>query len=570
MPENSQPSTKQKVSDNKTSIDESQIPMIGELLIAAGHIDHEKLEAALEEQKTQEEYLGVILMRHNKVTEKGLFTMLSRQKGIPFYENLSDKDIPTEVIDLLPRDLALKHSILPLELTEGELTVGMENPYDENLLDIIGQYTRHKIKAVFATRSDLHYSINRVYNSIVRSNDLIREFFDGFSFIMQQDDFDAIKAIDIIFAAAHLLGATSVILRFTENEMHISMRIDGMLHEIPLPKRRLATKHIDALTYAVESRAGIEFDEDSISQQGRLELTLEDKSIGASVSCLKSVNGQRIVLELDRAFQVRKFEDLGFSDFHYGLISDFLDKPTGLSLISGDAHCGRSTTIYALLGKLSSQNLSIVTIEDPVKSILHFASQVEIKKNSELNCASVLRSIVSHESDVLYINELNDRETATLAVDRTLTGDAVLSRIKSQDAVETIISMLGLGVEPIKLSSALRVIIAQRLVPRVCNHCRRELMDSRSYANEFGLSDDSVLYWGTGCEKCYFTGRRHQIALFELLECDDQIRDIIAFGPSKRAIREYLNSIGWRSFRDDAIEKCKLGLISPIDISHLV
>lgn len=539
--------------------------LLGEILVDDGLINNQQLQLALEEQADDPKYLGVILMRRRWVNEKEVFMRIGDQRGVEFVE-VRDLEIPSEITSKIPRDIAVRYSVLPILFRDGELAVAMEDPFDRELLSMLANLVPDKIRPGIATRGDLHFAINRVYNNLVRSNPIIRDFYDGFSFLLSQSTFDAAKMLDLIVALAHLLNASDVHLTFLSNEMKIGLRIDGSVHMIPIPTRRIQQAQISQVRNALKIRCGIDASKRNVSQEGTFELTMKEGMVQARVSMLPLIDGEKIVLRLIGRLRVRQFNELGFSAYHKDKISPLLKPRAGLILVSGPTGCGKTTTLYALLNRIPTQSRTIITVEDPVEAQLPFAAQVQVDREKGLTYGTALKSILRQDPDIILIGEIRDIEAASIAVESAMTGHMVLSSIHIEHAAGVILRLLNMGVEPFALASALNLIIAQKLVPHICPNCLEKHPNSSKLCRDLDMPEDIELYWGKGCDDCYFTGRQGRVALFETIQIDDTLRDHITQNPTLTSLHRYVVDHGEQTFREDALFKCLQRLIFPEDV----
>jgi len=537
---------------------------IGEILVDDGLVEPEQVETALDEQRRDKErkYLGLILMRKRLVEEREVFKRLSRQRGVQFHE-VRDAEIPDQIIDRVPPEVAIEHNVLPVDYQDGELSVSMEDPFNRNLLRLLHRVIPDRIKPGFATRNDLHYAINRRYNNLVRSNPIVKDFFDGFAYLLEEKPFDSNKAIDLVIALTHLLDGSDIHLTFRETEFGFDLRIDGLLHRIPIPTRRLSPDHISQLRDTIKARSAIDPSRKDIPQQGWIVMHIEEDRLRARISALPLVDGEKIVLNVARQLKPLGFDQIGFSKTDKERIKAILRRPSGLILIAGHAGSGRTTTLYALLSKIPKEHRNIITIEDHVNVKLRSTSQVETNHNG-LSQQDVLNALPSQDADIILIGNIANAESAQIAVKGALSGQLVLTSIDMENAAGAILRMLDLGVERRSFSTVLRLVIAQRLVPGICLECHAPHSKSVEYCRELGLPEDTQLFTGSGCAKCYFTGRMGRVALLETIVVDNELQDILSGSPSLKKIMDYSHEKSEsRSFRDDALAKCVEGKIAP-------
>jgi len=540
---------------------------IGEMLVDDGLVKQEQVDEALEEQRKSKvkKYLGQILMRHGLVKERDVFKRLSRQRGIAFHE-VRQRQIPEEIVAKIPRDVALEYGVLPVDYQDGELFVSMEDPFNRNLLRLLSRVIPAKIRPGIAPRDDLHFAINRAYNNLLKSNPLIKDFFDGFAYLLSQPPFDADKVIDLVLAMAHLLEASDIHLTFCGGKINIVLRIQGMLHDIPIPTRRLEPDRVTQLHNAMNIRSGIVASKRRIPHVGRIELEINREKLSARVSTLPLLDGERYVLRITGRLKIMDFDQIGFSRQDKDRILPLLKRPTGLILIAGPGGSGKTTTLYALLNRIPTEARNVITVEDPVEARLQNVSQVQVDPDHGTTFAAALEAISNQDADVIMIHELLDRDSARFAVESVLSGHLVLSSVYMEHAAGTILRLLSMGIEPFALSTALRLIIAQRLVPGICLECHAPHPKSAEFCQLLKLPEETPLYTGTGCKKCFFSGRSGLVTLVETIVVDDELRDIITAGPTLTGIVKHVMQKGSRNFRQDALAKCVEGKIAPEDV----
>jgi len=538
---------------------------LGEILVKAGLISSEQLTLALEEQSNQPAYLGQILMRHRWVNERDLFHHLAIQRGVEFIE-VRDRDIPSDVVDRLPQDVALQLSVLPISYSDGVLRVAMEDPFNERLLKMVMQSVPEQLKPAFSTRSDLHYAINRAYNNLVRSNPLVRDYFDGFAFLLEQPEFDSNRLVDLSLALAHLLGSSDVHFYFGGSELRILLRIDGALHNIPLPTRRIRNEQIVQFRNTLKLRCGIDVSRKGVHQEGTLELDMEQGSIIASVSIVPLVDGEKAVLHLSGRLEVRSFDQIGLASSERAKILPLLKRASGLVIVSGPVGCGKTTSLYAMLEKIPTMSRNVMTIENHVEARLPFVAQIQLSKEKGYTTQAALLSAMDQDPDVIMIGELSDKESAAIAVESAMTGHLVLTSVKMESAAWVILHLLNLGVNALSLASTLRAIIAQRLVPRLCRDCRQPHPEEAEMIRLLNLPSTAKLFGSAGCPKCYYSGKSGRIAIFETIFVNDALRDLITSSPTISALAVHSKGAGARAFREDSLEKCLAGLIAPEDV----
>jgi type II secretory ATPase GspE/PulE/Tfp pilus assembly ATPase PilB-like protein len=383
---------------------------------------------------------------------------------------------------------------------------------------------------------------------------------------LEQPDFDSNRLVDLSLALAHLLGSSDVHFFFGTSELRILLRIDGALHNIPLPTRRILSEQIVQLRNTLKLRSGIDASRKGVPLEGILELDMEQGSIIASVSFVPLIDGEKAVLHLSGRLELKGFDQIGLATSERAKILPLLKRSSGLIVVSGPTGCGKTTSLYALLEKIPSISRNVLTIETHVEARLPFASQLQLNKEKGFTAQAALISALDQDPDVIMIGELNDREAAAIAVESAMTGHLVLTSVKMESAAWVILHLLNMGVNALSLASTLRAIIAQRLVPRICRDCRQPHPEQAEMIKLLNLPPNAKLFGSVGCPKCYFSGKSGRIAIFETIFVNDALRDLITSGPTISALAVHSKGAGARAFREDALEKCLAGLISPEDV----
>lgn len=564
IPTQSEPKSKGVLLESLTAPGQPK-KRLGELLMTDGLISRQQLDTALEEQKSNQAYLGVILMRRKWISERELYKRLSQQQEVEFYE-VRDMEIPPEVFNQVPREIAVKFHVMPVKFVDGELHIASSEPGNTDTLEAIKRVVPHKVKFGFSTRGDLQYAINRIYNNLVRASPLIRDFYDGFAYLVEQPKLDASKVIDLLLALGHLLGASDVHLTFGQQDLRLGVRIDGALHEIPLPTRRLAPEQVSQLRTTLMIRSNIDTSKRSIPQEGMIELKIEKTTVRARTSTFPLFNGDKAVLRFIGRLELRSFFNLGLSEKDRLLASEVLERQSGLIVVAAPDGNGKSTTLYALLAQMPTQIRNVLTIEDPVEAKLSFAAQTQVSRDGPVTFETALRHIGHQDADVIMIGTTTDRVVAESTVELASTGHLVLTAAPSEHAATVILHFMQMGIDPLAMANALQLVIAQRLAPMICSECRAKHPEPEDMRYRLDLHEDFEMFQGRGCEACYFTGRRGRIMLFEIINVDDKLRELIACKPTLTEIKTHVKATGGSDFRSDALKKCARGWISPEDV----
>ncbi len=556
------PAKKLEIPAHKNQLD---MPRLGEILVAHGLITSKQLETALVEQKETRKYIGVILMRHKWISERDLIDHLCRQRNVEFY-NVHDMEIPFQIYQQIPRDVAIKNQVLPIAVQKDTLFVAIEDPFDRKTIAKIEEVINKSIVAGFGLRSDLQYALNRLYNNLVRANKNLRDFYDGFAYLLEKSEFDAVRVIDLLLALGYLLKASDIHLTFGKNDFLLSVRIDGNLHSVPLPARRLTSDQITHLRNTMMIKGDIDTSKRSQPQIGRLELMMEQTTVKARLATFPLFDGEKAVLRFMGMTQRRTMDTLGLEDVDIPTIRKIISDPAGLIVVASPAGNGKSTTLYTLLSNIPHQTKNIFTIEDSIEANLPLVSQTLVSRKGPNTYESALENIGPQDTDVIMIGSLDNDKVIKLTMELAMADNIVLTALPMDNVAHVIMYLLRSGVDPLSVASTLKLVISQRLVPLICQKCKKPHPKSVGHSKRLGIPEDSILHYGEGCQSCYFTGTSGRTMLFQTIIIDEKLSELISSDPTFSVIANYLKETNRYGFRRDAIRKCKNGLIQPRDV----
>jgi type IV pilus assembly protein PilB len=368
-----------------------------------------------------------------------------------------------------------------------------------------------------------------------------------------------IRLVNYIIADAVRQGASDIHIEPSESRLRVRYRIDGILFESMTPP---ASMHA-ALISRIKIMANLDISERRLPQDGRIRAMVRGNVIDLRVSTLPTTAGEKCVIRiLDQSSILIGLERLGFSEDNLAIIGNQVSQPNGIILVTGPTGSGKTTTLYSALHHLQSDEINISTVEDPVEYRLETVSQVQVIERIGMTFAAALRSLLRQDPDVIMVGEIRDEETARISVQAALTGHLVLSTLHTNDAPSSITRLINIGIEPYLIAASLNCIVAQRLVRRICEHCKQECQpsdDLRGYLESQGLCE-LVTYRGAGCSKCRDTGYAGRTAIYEMLVMDDTVRDLVTSNPSVTELRRLLRERGMLTLREDGFEKMKAGL----------
>ncbi len=553
---------------------------IGELLLKDSIITQEQLDKALEIQKTEPGKLGSILIRQDYVSEEDIAQALSKQFGYPSI-NLSKFEIDEKVVELIKPEIARKHIVMPVHRIGSILTIAMSDPSNLFVLEELRFSTNLRIQAVISPESSILESIEKYYGSstgieaqkfleeIELSDDssieVIEDYDDDDSLITDTgDDAPAIKLVNLIFQDAISKGASDIHFEPYEKVFRVRFRIDGVLQEYMNPPMNIKNKVLSR----VKLISGIDIAEKRLPQDGRIKTKLKidniTKSIDMRVSSLPTIHGEKIVIRiLDKDNLMLDLTKLGFESISLEKFDKSIQEPWGIILVTGPTGSGKTNTLYSAIQKLNSEDVNIMTAENPVEFNLFGINQVNIKESIGLSFPATLRSFLRQDPNIILVGEIRDFETADIAIKAALTGHLVLSTLHTNDAPSTIARLINMGIEPFLVSSAVRLVVAQRLVRRLCKSCKAPANVPAQSLIDIGFAPEEAksvkIYEAKGCEKCNNTGYKGRVGLFEVMHIDEELKEQILMGASTSELRQKAKEKGMLTLRMSGVEKVKAG-----------
>jgi type IV pilus assembly protein PilB len=542
---------------------------LGEMLLTEGLITQAQLDAALKAQAERGLPIGQLLVEDGAVTEAVLMGALARQLGLDFVD-LAEYPIDRGAVALLPEPMARRILALPVTWAEDRLVVAMADPGNVLAIDDMRAVTGAEISIVVATRTQLSEAIDR-FHRLDSEVDEVAQIAAG---ELEVDDDEAltreavedapiVKFVNLLIAQAVADRASDIHVEPTEHDLRIRFRVDGVLHEVMHSPRSIQGGVISRL----KVMADINIAERRIPQDGRISLNVAGKAIDLRVATLPTVYGEKVVMRiLDKTRAQLSLPDLGFHPAVLPRFEACFRKPYGTILVTGPTGSGKSTTLYATLNVLNSTDKNVITVEDPVEYRLPGVNQVQVNPKAGLTFASALRSILRSDPDIVLVGEIRDRETATIAVEASLTGHLVLSTLHTNDAASTPMRMVEMGVEPFLVVSALDCVVAQRLARKLCDRCREEYEPTHAELTEAGwpaallkAEGPPKLYRAIGCAACSRTGYRGRLAVHEVMVMSEEISRMVVERYSSDDIKKTALSQGMLTLREDGLVKVAQG-----------
>ncbi len=580
---------------------------IGECLIQAGLITEEDLGVALTEHKRTGERLGVVLVRMNLATEKQIAKALAFQLGFP-YINLSENPPDASAVILIPKDVALKRVCVAVRLEKNLLTVAMSDPLLFSLVQDLEFQTGYRIKQVVATRGDITEAIQTGYpdKALMRATPESRselalrereatrrgalgvdvpaqetalarraeeEVFEPVAGLKERSEAaPIIDLVDLVVKSAIKSKASDIHVEPMEKGVLIRHRLDGLLKEVmDLPK----WVH-EGLIARLKIMAGMDIAEKRLPQDGRLRSTAEDGSdVDFRVSTLRTLFGEKVVMRvLDHRKGVPALEEIGMSAAALEEVREFLRHQHGMILVVGPTGSGKTTTLSSALKAVQSEKTNIITIEDPVEYQIPGVNQTQINEKIKLTFASALRSILRQDPDVILLGEIRDGETAKIAMQAAQTGHLVLSTLHTDNAPSVVTRLMDIGAESYVIASALVGVVAQRLVRRLCVHCRRQYTPPADVLRALNIAEADAaaipFYKSVGCDQCNHTGYRGRIGIYEVMRVTDKLRRLIAVKSTEDQLRDAAIAGGMITLGEDGLAKVKSGITTPEELLRVV
>ena len=555
-----------------------QFQKIGEILIHLGKLSDSQLQEALVEQKNTKEKLGLVLIHNDIISEDDLVTVYSMQLGYQKAEKDMLYNVKQEAASLVPEEFARQNAVLALSKSESSIIVAMEDPEDISCIDSLKRLTGLNPEVLVAGPTELSKALDEVYGEIKKTGE-VQEVIEGIKVIsgdedhqeevdLSPDSVDAedapiVKLVNMILQESIKERATDIHVEPMEHKVIIRIRIDGVLQVIMTPP----ITSLSGLVTRIKILSKLNIAEKRLSQDGRFTIKTTEKEIDVRVSILPTVYGEKIVMRLlDKTGFDFNLKSLGFDADMYKIFKKVISQPYGMVIVSGPTGSGKSTSLYASLKEIKSEEINITTVEDPVEYQLDGISQVQVFEDIGLTFASSLRSILRQDPDILLIGEIRDGETADIAVKFSLTGHLVFSTVHANDASSTITRLLDIGIPPFLVGSCVNLVMAQRLVRRLCKECAEEYEPSDQELYVVGLDkkrlNGSKLTKSAGCRKCRNTGYKGRTAIFEIIPMSREIRKLIFNNANEDDIRTKALEDGMISLRESGLRKVLDGTTS--------
>ena len=554
----------------------------GEFLTRSGKITEEQLEEALRKQKTDGGRLGAVLVTMGLLDEAELVESLSRHFAVPSVD-LDGVEIDETILKIIPSDIARKYTILPVSKAGATVTLAMIDPTNVFAMDDVKFMTGYRVEPVVAAEDQIKSAIDQYYGSThaLELKKVMEEVSEDaetdLEVLEEEEDLDldtleqesetapVVKLVNIILTDAIKRGASDIHIEPYEKDYRVRYRIDGVLYEMMHPPLKLK----EAITSRLKIMARLDIAEKRLPQDGRIKIKTrvegKVKDLDFRVSVIPTIFGEKIVTRLlDKDKLMLDMAKLGFEAESLRKFEHAILKPYGMALVTGPTGSGKTNTLYSALQRLNTAEVNIMTAEDPVEFNLEGLNQVQMQERIGLNFASALRSFLRQDPNIVLVGEIRDFETAEVAIKAAMTGHLVLSTLHTNDAPSSINRLMNMGIEPFLVATSVHLIVAQRLVRRICTFCKQPAEVPPPALVDLGFSEQEAktiqLFEGRGCERCSNTGYKGRIALYEVMEVNDAMRELILSGASAIELRQQALEDGMISLRGSGRQKIRDGV----------
>jgi len=556
---------------------------LGEILIKENLITSDQLKQALEHQKSTGGRLGTCLMKLGFISDDEITGVLSRQYGVPSI-NLKYYEVDASVIKLIPQDTAIRYQIVPLSRVGSTLTIAMTDPTNVFAMDDIKFMTGFNVEPVVASETAIAEAISKFYGEAQSEEELSKVMKDltgedaaDLELAAEEQETNLadleraaeeapiIKLVNLILTDAVKRGASDIHIEPYEKEVRVRFRIDGILQAVMSPPMKLR----DAIISRVKIMAKLDISEKRLPQDGRIMIKYRKdgkiKDLDFRVSTIPALYGEKIVMRLlDKENLRLDMTKLGFEPESLAKFEKAILRPYGMVLVTGPTGSGKTNTLYSSIARLNTPETNIMTAEDPVEFQLAGINQVQMKDQIGLNFAAALRAFLRQDPNIILVGEIRDFETAEIAVKAALTGHLVLSTLHTNDAPSTISRLMNMGIEPFLVATSVNLICAQRLVRKICSNCREVLKVPEQAMLDAGYTQEELktteIFHGKGCGTCNKTGYKGRVGLYEVMEINDELRELILVGASALELKKKAMDNGMLTLRRSGLTKVALGM----------
>ncbi|MFA5075680.1 MAG: ATPase, T2SS/T4P/T4SS family [Candidatus Babeliales bacterium] len=562
---------------------------LGELLIKRGVLSEKQLDVALKEHEKTGELLGKALIRLGFITEEQLLVTLAEQLSIQYVPSLKSRKISDAVIKAVPARFVWHYKFMPLSLVENLLTIAVSNPLDVWPTEDIKFHLGFDVEVVLTPDAEImaavrtYYGVGAALVEDILNKDKKEETQKRFEETgvtvldtteKMAQDASVVKLVNQLLAEAIQARATDIHIEPYRDRVKVRYRIDGILYDIPVPDT-IKQLH-GAITSRIKIISNMDIVERRLPQDGRTKVKLGEMDVDLRISIIPTLYGENMVIRILPTGMLFNMKDLGLSDHDLGIISELLKKPHGVIFLTGPTGSGKTTTLYSFLSYLNRPQVKIITVEDPVEYELTGVTQLQVNPRIGLTFATALRNLLRHDPDIMMVGEVRDLETAELAIRTALTGHLVFSTLHTNDAASGMTRLMDMGLEPYLVASSVQAFIAQRLVRTICPDCREKVPFKEEEAlkkvvenSSEQIEKPSHVFHGRGCEACKFTGYRGRLAIYEILDIKEEIRQMVIEKASASQIKQKAIKMGLKTLLQEGWEKIREGLTTPEEVMRV-
>lgn len=550
---------------------------IGDILLKEGLITEENLkEAILLQERDEEKILGEILVSQGLLDKAKLNEALSFQRKEVPVVTLSQIKLSSEVVKIISEDIARRFNLIAIEKEDNFLTVATADPTDIILFDIVESNTGLKLRPVKSSKEEILQAIDKHYGEFPDMENSLKELSlmevekveeekpDLGQLRASAEDAPVIKFVNLLFLEAINKGTSDLHIEPGQHRVNVRFRIDGHLQQFVSPPKRMFL----AIVSRIKIISGLNIAERRLPQDGRCRLKIKGREIDVRVSTLPTIYGEKVVLRiLDKGMATLDVDRLGMEEEDLEKVKSCLHLPSGMFLLTGPTGSGKTSTLYAGLNYINEPNRNIVTVEDPVEYELEGINQVQVRPDIGVTFAAALRHILRQDPNVIMVGEIRDRETAEMAIRAALTGHLVLSTLHANSSIAAVSRLVNMGIESHFIASSLSLVIAQRLIRRICSHCRERYSPEENVLAQLeeaalGGEETGVFYRGKGCPECNYVGYRGRLGIFEVFQLNSEMKEIILKDGGEAALEKAAREAGMKSLRERGLRKAQEGLTS--------
>ncbi len=552
--------------------------VIAEIVREKSGLPPEEWEEMLEKEGGKP--LAALSVQKEWITEEDLFSALARKLGVPYWKDLEEKGMDPSLVSRVPIAFSKKHKIVPVKLENGLLTAAAADPLNHEGLDdlrvILGC---REVQTVLSSEREVLRAINRFYEQgadtpeeMIQSLDsesdqILHDLDETEDLLDASDEAPVIRLVNLILFQAVKERASDIHIEPFQKEMKVRYRIDGILYNRLDPPKRYQSAIISRL----KVMAKLDIAEKRLPQDGRIPIKIADKDIDIRVSIIPTSFGERVVLRLlDKSTVHFGIEEIGLSPSQLNILDDLIHRPNGILLVTGPTGSGKTTTLYGALTRINSPDKNIITIEDPVEYQLWGVGQIQVNPRIGLTFAHGLRSILRHDPDVILVGEIRDVETAEIAIQAAMTGHLVFSTLHTNDAASAVTRLIDMGIEPFRIASVVRGIVAQRLVRVLCPECKEGYLPEPEALADAGIPvSGQRIYRRKGCPACAETGYRGRTGIYEILMVSDSIRHLVMKKADSTTIARRATEEGTKNLREDGARKVLEGITTLEELARV-